>query len=73
VHQAFLILTNKQTGHQATFIAEPLSSKGYAADINLEKDVASFNYASGDYDVALLIGDDSVDTPIEWNLVWRRL
>jgi hypothetical protein len=69
VHQAFIVFTNKQTGQQATFVAEQLSTKAYVADVNVGVDASAFNFASGDYDVTVLIGDDSAESPIEWALV----
>jgi len=68
-HQTFVRLTHEQTGQEIFFVAEPDSDDNYKFNLDVgatAKD--SFNNLSGKYKMAIVIGDASIQVPINWNI-----
>jgi len=68
-HQTFVRLTHEQTGQEIFFVAEPDSDDNYKFNLDVgatAKD--SFNNLSGKYKMAIVIGDATIQVPINWNL-----
>jgi len=68
-HQTFVRLTHEQTGQEIFFVAEPDSDDNYKFNLDVgatAKD--SFNNLSGKYKMAIVIGDATIQVPINWSV-----
>jgi len=66
VHQAFLRLYN-EAGREYIVPAK-YSPKGYSAHISVRDAAAEFYGQSGNYKLQLIVGDASIQNPIQWTL-----
>jgi len=68
-HQTFIRLTNVETQQEIFFVAEPNSDDHYTFTLNIHSTAKdSFNYQSGKYKMALVVGDATMQVPISWSL-----
>lgn len=79
VQQATLRFRNKATGAEAAYALTVGKKKdspdtgSYTLTVPLGEEVARFNYASGDYDLDLLVSDPLAPTATVWHLGSARL
>jgi len=67
VQQAFVKFTNKKTGHEAVFVAQPNENKIYTVFIDVEESAKSqFKSQSGEYKLEVVVGDSFIQNPIDW-------
>lgn len=66
VHQAFVLLSNKQTKEEIIFVAEQDSTKAYKFDLDVGARGADFGHRSGAYALELLVGDASLSNSFRW-------
>lgn len=69
VHQTFVRLVHDATGQEIFFVAEPNTNDHYKFTLDVGttgKD--SFNYLSGKYRMALIVGDKAMQAPIAWTI-----
>lgn len=66
VHQAFVLLVNKDTKEEIIFVAEQDSSKAYKFDLDVGARGADFGHRSGAYILELLVGDASLSNSFRW-------
>ncbi|XP_055943574.1 dolichyl-diphosphooligosaccharide--protein glycosyltransferase subunit 2-like [Argiope bruennichi] len=68
-HQAFVMFVNQKTKQEVVFLAEPESSSGgYKFDLDVKLKEKDFQFASGVYDMNLIIGDHVLKNPFMWKL-----
>jgi len=66
-HQTFVRLTNIETQQEIFFVAEPNSDDHYTFTLDVSATAKdSFNYQSGKYKMALIVGDATMQVPISW-------
>lgn len=68
VHQAFVLLVNKQTKEEIIFVAEQDSLKAYKFDLDVGARGADFGHRSGAYALELIVGDASLSNSFRWPL-----
>lgn len=68
VHQAFVLLVNKQTKEEIIFVAEQDSAKAYKFDLDVGARGADFGHRSGSYALELLVGDASLSNSFRWTV-----
>ncbi|XP_058831391.1 dolichyl-diphosphooligosaccharide--protein glycosyltransferase subunit 2 [Topomyia yanbarensis] len=68
VHQAFVLLRNKNTQQEIIFVAEADSSKAYKFEMDVGARSNDFGYKSGVYSVELIIGDALISNSFKWLL-----
>ncbi|XP_014615558.1 PREDICTED: dolichyl-diphosphooligosaccharide--protein glycosyltransferase subunit 2 [Polistes canadensis] len=78
VHQAFIRLsststTNINNENEITFVAEPDNANIYKFDMPLAATAINFAYRSGDYKIALVIGDSVLSNSFEWTIAMVNL
>ncbi|XP_015178957.1 PREDICTED: dolichyl-diphosphooligosaccharide--protein glycosyltransferase subunit 2 [Polistes dominula] len=78
VHQAFIRLsststTNNNNDNEITFVAEPDNANIYKFDMPLAGTAINFAYRSGDYKIALVIGDAVLSNSFEWTIATVNL
>lgn len=66
VHQAFVLLFNKETKEEIVFVAEQDSTKAYKFDLDVGARGADFGHRSGSYALELIIGDASLSNSFRW-------
>lgn len=66
VHQAFVLLENKETKDEIIFVAEQDTSKAYKFDLDVGARSADFGHRSGDYRLELIVGDASISNSFRW-------
>jgi hypothetical protein len=76
-HQVFLKYTHQESGASQFFVAsldntvdEGSSETGhkYRSSMSVGQEAETFYFASGAYDVSILVGDDSIGSGLEWNV-----
>ena len=71
-HQVFVKFRNEATGSSSSFVGQAdgklvdVSGSKYRASISLSKELETFQYLSGTYEISLLISDVAYGLPIEW-------
>ncbi|KAI4494227.1 hypothetical protein M0802_009096 [Mischocyttarus mexicanus] len=79
VHQAFIRLSSTSTSNtinddnEITFVAEPDNANIYKFDMPLAATAINFAYRSGDYKIALVIGDAILSNSFEWTIATVNL
>lgn len=68
VHQAFVLLRNKDTKQEIIFVAEADSSKAYKFEMDVGTRSSDFGYKSGVYSVELIVGDALISNSFKWLL-----
>jgi len=66
IQQAFIKFTHVSTHHETFFVATP-STKQYSLDLSIEAKAPLFKYASGDYEIELVVADSFVQNPFRWS------
>lgn len=66
VHQAFVLLRNKNTKQEIIFVAEADSSKAYKFEMDVGARSSDFGYKSGVYTVELIVGDALISNSFRW-------
>lgn len=66
VHQAFVLLRNKNTKQEIIFVAEADSSKAYKFEMDVGARASDFGYKSGVYSVELIVGDALISNSFKW-------
>lgn len=67
-HQAFVQFVSKEKKEEIIFVAEPDSSDVYRFDLDIYSKAKEFDYASGLYEVSLIIGDAVIINPFVWKV-----
>jgi len=68
-HQTFIRLTHIETQQEIFFVAEPNSNDHYTFTLDISATAKdSFNYQSGKYKMALVVGDATMQVPISWTM-----
>ncbi|KAG8192958.1 hypothetical protein JTE90_028081 [Oedothorax gibbosus] len=67
-HQAFVMFVNQKTGGEVVFVAEHDSSNVYKFDLDLKSKEKDFQFASGAYDINLIVGDAVLKNPFMWKM-----
>lgn len=67
-HQVFVQLENQNTKQQIVFVAEPDTSGVYRFDLDVNGKAKEFDYASGRYDLILIVGDAVIANPFIWKI-----
>ncbi|GBL93594.1 Dolichyl-diphosphooligosaccharide--protein glycosyltransferase subunit 2 [Araneus ventricosus] len=67
-HQTFVMFVNQKTKQEVVFVAEPDSSSVYRFDLDVKLKEKDFQYASGLYDIHLIVGDHVLKNPFMWKL-----
>ncbi|XP_023235921.1 dolichyl-diphosphooligosaccharide--protein glycosyltransferase subunit 2-like isoform X2 [Centruroides sculpturatus] len=65
-HQVFVQLENQKTKQQIVFVAEPDTAGVYKFDLDVNGKAKEFDYASGKYDLILIVGDAVIANPFVW-------
>jgi len=68
VHQVFIRFSSL-SGQEIIFVAEPDASQTYKFDLDIGANAKDFAYISGQYTMALIIGDAVIENPSIWELV----
>lgn len=68
VHQAFVLLRNKNTKQEIIFVAEADSSKAYKFEMDVGARSSDFGYKSGTYSVELIVGDALISNSFKWHV-----
>ncbi|GIY94134.1 dolichyl-diphosphooligosaccharide--protein glycosyltransferase subunit 2 [Caerostris extrusa] len=68
VHQAFIMFTNQKTNQEVVFVIDHDSSGGYKYDLDVKSKEKDFQFASGVYDIYIIIGDPVLKNPFMWKL-----
>lgn len=66
VHQAFVLLINKETKEEIVFVAEQDATKAYKFDLDVGARGADFGHRTGSYALELIIGDASLSNSFRW-------
>lgn len=66
-HQAFVQFISKEK-EEIIFVAEPDSSDIYRFDLDIYSKAKEFDYASGLYEVSLVVGDAVIMNPFVWKV-----
>ncbi|XP_023341820.1 dolichyl-diphosphooligosaccharide--protein glycosyltransferase subunit 2 [Eurytemora carolleeae] len=66
VHQAFVKISSASSAAEIVYVAEADSSKVYKFELDLGAENSEFK--TGDYNLALILGDAAVSNPISWNI-----
>lgn len=66
VHQAFVKISSASSAAEIVYVAEADSSKVYKFELDLGAENSEFK--TGDYNMALILGDAAVSNPISWNI-----
>lgn len=66
VHQAFVLLLNKETKEEIIFVAEQDTAKAYKFDLDVGARGADFGHRSGVYALELIVGDASLSNSFRW-------
>lgn len=66
-HQAFVQFISKEK-EEIIFVAEPDSSDIYRFDLDIYSKAKEFDYASGVYEVSLIVGDAVIMNPFVWKV-----
>lgn len=66
VHQAFVLLENKETKDEIIFVAEQDTTKAYKFDLDVGARGADFGFRSGKYSLTLIVGDASLSNSFRW-------
>ncbi|CAL1297560.1 unnamed protein product [Larinioides sclopetarius] len=67
-HQTFVMFVNQKTKQEVVFVAEPDSSSVYKFDLDVKLKEKDFQFASGLYDIHLIVGDHVLKNPFMWKL-----
>ncbi|XP_035210343.1 dolichyl-diphosphooligosaccharide--protein glycosyltransferase subunit 2-like [Stegodyphus dumicola] len=67
-HQTFVQFVNRERGQEVVFVAEPDTSNVYRFDLDIFTKAKEFMYASGVYDVFLIVGDAVLKNPFMWKM-----
>jgi len=73
-HQSFVRLTHTDTGNSVYYAAKKstagatASAMEYSVTCSVGEDIEKFNYLSGTYTLAILVGDAAYSSPVEWVL-----
>lgn len=67
-HQTFVMFVNQKTKQEVVFVAEPDSSSVYRFDLDVKLKEKDFQFASGLYDIQLIVGDHVLKNPFMWKL-----
>ncbi|KAJ1427021.1 Dolichyl-diphosphooligosaccharide--protein glycosyltransferase subunit Swp1 [Ochromonadaceae sp. CCMP2298] len=71
-HQSFVRLSHTETGASAHYAAKKSTAGGsamtYSVSISVGEDIEKFKHLSGDYVVAILVGDAAYAVPVEYIL-----
>lgn len=73
VHQAFVLLENKETKDEIVFVAEQDSTKAYKFDLDVGARGSDFGHRSGVYSLALIVGDASLSNSFRWQVAELEL
>jgi oligosaccharyltransferase complex subunit delta (ribophorin II) len=66
-HQVFVRLTNEISGQEIFFVAEAQSEGNYKFNLDVgSTGKESFNNLSGKYKMSLIIGDATIQVPVNW-------
>lgn len=66
VHQAFVRVTNKETGAEIIYVAQPNNNKLYTFELDIGGQVKEFKSTSGVYSVSVVLGDATLTNPVAW-------
>ncbi|PRD36462.1 UNVERIFIED_CONTAM: Dolichyl-diphosphooligosaccharide--protein glycosyltransferase subunit 2 [Trichonephila clavipes] len=67
-HQAFVMFANQKTKQEVVFNAESDTSGVYRFDLDVKLKEKDFQFASGTYDVYIIVGDPVLKNPFMWKL-----
>ncbi|GFT97926.1 dolichyl-diphosphooligosaccharide--protein glycosyltransferase subunit 2 [Nephila pilipes] len=67
-HQAFVMFANQKTKQEVVFTAESDSSGVYRYDLDVKLKEKDFQFASGAYDIYIIVGDPVLKNPFMWKL-----
>ncbi|KFM68788.1 Dolichyl-diphosphooligosaccharide--protein glycosyltransferase subunit 2, partial [Stegodyphus mimosarum] len=67
-HQTFVQFVNRERGQEVVFVAEPDTSNVYRFDLDVFTKAKEFMYASGVYDIYLIVGDAVLKNPFMWKM-----
>ncbi|XP_058056009.1 dolichyl-diphosphooligosaccharide--protein glycosyltransferase subunit 2 [Anopheles bellator] len=68
VHQAFVLLRNKDSRHEIIFVAETDSSKAYKFEMDVGARAGDFDHKSGVYELQLIVGDALLSNSFQWHV-----
>ncbi|XP_055628347.1 dolichyl-diphosphooligosaccharide--protein glycosyltransferase subunit 2 [Toxorhynchites rutilus septentrionalis] len=66
VHQAFVLLRNKDTKQEIIFVTEADYSKNYKFEMDVGARSSDFGHKSGVYSVELIVGDALISNSFKW-------
>ncbi|GFQ75674.1 dolichyl-diphosphooligosaccharide--protein glycosyltransferase subunit 2 [Trichonephila clavata] len=67
-HQAFVMFANQKTKQEVVFNAESDTSGVYRFDLDVKLKEKDFQFASGTYDIYIIVGDPVLKNPFMWKL-----
>uniref|UniRef100_A0A2M3YZ40 Dolichyl-diphosphooligosaccharide--protein glycosyltransferase subunit 2 n=1 Tax=Anopheles braziliensis TaxID=58242 RepID=A0A2M3YZ40_9DIPT len=66
VHQAFVLLRNKESLQEIIFVAEIDSTKAYKFEMDVGARASDFGHKSGTYEIVLIVGDALLANSFQW-------